>query len=73
MATVFAVDECVVYPKPGVRVVLHVDEPWPSDDPFVKAHPEFFSETQRDPRGTVDAPVETATKRPGEKRTTRRR
>ena len=51
---------------------------WPADDPVVKAHPDLFSADPRfglnysvEPDG-FDAPAETATKAPGEKRQTRR-
>lgn len=51
---------------------------WPADDPIVKAHPDLFSTDPRyglsyseQPEGW-DAPVEQATKAPGEKRQTRR-
>lgn len=51
---------------------------WPADDPVVKDHPDLFSADPRyglsysvEPEG-FDAPVETATKAPGEKRQTRR-
>jgi hypothetical protein len=58
--------------------VVHKGSHWPADDPVVKAHPDLFSD---DPRyglsysaqpADFDAPAETATKAPGEKRQTRR-
>jgi len=56
---------------------------WPADDPIVKAHPDLFTTDPRygmcysvEPEGWGDpageAPVERATKAPGEKRQTRR-
>jgi hypothetical protein len=51
---------------------------WPASDPIVQAHPEMFSADARyglvftqTPDG-FDAPIETATAAPGEKRNVRR-
>jgi hypothetical protein len=58
--------------------VVHKGSHWPADDPIVRAHPDLFSDDPRyglsytaEPDGW-DAPVEQATKAPGEKRATRR-
>lgn len=64
----------------GDKVVLALDEPWHATDPFVKAHPELFTDDPRRVRGTPaagpakrgKADAEAATSAPGEKRTTRR-
>jgi len=57
----------------GGRVRLNPEQKWDSDDPFVKARPEFFS---ADPRNVAHSagfePVERATRAPGEMRPTRR-
>ncbi len=54
---------------------------WPADDPFVVANPDLFSADPRywlaftvEPTGDLDlnAPVETATAAPGERRSVRR-
>lgn len=68
---VYGATEAVSYTKNGVRVVVHIDEPWLASDPVVKEMPHLFNEHPFDPRGTV-APVETATAAPGEKRPIRR-
>lgn len=60
--------ECVTFVD-GQRVIIHKDEPWNADDPIVKSLPDFFTP---DPT-KVQSTVETATKAPGEKRTTARR
>lgn len=57
----------------GGVVRLHLGDPWPADDPFVKARPEFFASDP--PSATVrrtSAPIEQATAAPGERRNTRR-
>ena len=58
----------------GGIVRINESQVWPADDPFVRAHPELFTDTPHllsstvDPRGEVRRPVEAATKAPGEKR-----
>ena len=53
-------------------LTIHTGDPWPADDPFVKAHPAFFAPTP--PPGVLryteppQADVEQATAAPGEKR-----
>lgn len=47
-------------------------DPWYADDPFVIARPELFTDEPVRVFGTRPAPVEQATARPGERRTTRR-
>jgi hypothetical protein len=51
---------------------------WPADDPVVRSHPDLFSTDPRfglwysvEPDG-YDAPIETASAGPGEKRSVRR-
>lgn len=58
----------------GGRVRLNPDQKWDSEDPFVKARPEFFA---AEPAVTAHSAgfepvVEQATRAPGEKRSTRR-
>ena len=60
------------------RVQVRKGTHWPADDPAVVAHPELFSTDPRwglwytvEPDG-YDAPVETASAAPGEKRSVRR-
>lgn len=58
----------------GGSVRLQVGQHWAADDPFVKARPEFFSDTS--PTNVVHRTtpvVEDATARPGEKRGARAR
>lgn len=61
----------------GRRYHLGQDDAWPADDPLVKARPDLFSDdptrtfTSSGAR-TAPAEVETATRRPGERRGTRR-
>ncbi len=63
---------------PTGRVRVAKGSHWPVDDPAVRAHPEMFSSDSRwgmqytaEPEG-YDAPIETATAAPGEKRSVRR-
>lgn len=70
---VFATSTCVRTHE-GVPVTVRQNDPWYADDPFVKAHPDLFSET---PVAVTrfngnDSVIEAATSRPGEKRSTRR-
>lgn len=71
MALVFA--SCTTWISPVAQLVQ--DEAWDADDPIVKARPELFTDEPSIVRGTRkrEAPVETATAEPGEKRTTRAR
>jgi hypothetical protein len=62
----------------GQRAVIPKGSHWPADDPVVRANPDVFSTDPRygmlysvEPAG-YDAPVETATAAPGERRNTRR-
>jgi len=68
---VYGRTECAAYTESGVRVVVHLDEPWLASDPVVKELPHLFADEPADPRGTV-APVEQATAAPGEVRNIRR-
>lgn len=64
----------------GRRVPIAVGEPWDADDALVSQYPDLFAENVRavrtttDPRGfrELEQQVEQATRRPGEKRTSRR-
>lgn len=62
----------------GATVRVSKGQHWPAEDPVVKAAPQLFSTDPRwgmaytvEPDG-YDAPIETATAAPGERRTTRR-
>lgn len=80
---VFATGDRPVTLTTGQIVRVRKGQHWPAEDPVVRAAPDLFS---RDPRwGMVyssepdgydapidDAPVETATANPGERRNTRR-
>lgn len=84
MKIVFATTSATVSAGPGNHISVLAGEHWPASDPVVKAHPGLFTD---DPRhglrisvpleeatdaGKQEAPVEQATKAPGEKRPTRR-
>jgi hypothetical protein len=75
----------LVYAKATVWVTSSVQlregEAWFADDPLVKAHADLFMDTPKIVRTTLSrreiaerdpAPVEQATRAPGERRTTRR-
>lgn len=73
---VFAADTCsVVDQSTGLKVRLTAGEAWAADDPFVKSRPHLFLSWPQLVRRTapvqpaVSAPVESATKVPGVKRT----
>lgn len=68
---VYGRTEAVAYTEKGVRVVVHIDQPWLATDPVVKELRHLFADEPFDPRGTV-APIERATAEPGERRSTRR-
>lgn len=59
-------------PWKGRSVDLNTTQVWDADDPFVKAHPEFFSHVppvlERSDGAIRRTGVEEATARPGEKR-----
>ena len=55
----------------GLIVRLMPGQPWAADDPFVKARPDLFTVDPAFVHRTTTAPVEQATRRPGERRTTR--
>lgn len=59
---------------PRGKVQLHPEHPWPADDPFVLAKPQFFNvEALNVARSTpAEPPVERGTRAPGERRVTRR-
>lgn len=70
----FANTTCVVQWQ-GRTVRLAQDDTWHASDPFVIARPEFFADRPTRVFGADGgdvAPVETGTRRPGEKRATRR-
>lgn len=75
---VYAVGTEYVNLPGGGRARVQKGTHWPADDPVVRVRPELFSTDPRwglyysvEPDG-YDAPVETATAAPGERRTTRR-
>lgn len=75
---VYAMGTDFVNLRNGGRVRVFKGSHWPADDPAVEARPELFSPDPRwgmqytsEPEG-YDAPVETASAAPGERRTARR-
>lgn len=56
----------------GGRVRLTEGDAWTSDHPFVRAHPEYFSDAPPVVNGLRRVVVEQATRAPGEQRGTRR-
>lgn len=75
MSYVFANADCVVRWSGGIAH-LHSNPPqvWEADHPLVRERPDLFV---ADPPNVIrapgaEAPVEQATRRPGERRTTRR-
>lgn len=79
MKVVYAKDFIRVHTEHGVRTHPPGSH-WPADDPYVLANPGVFSEDPRyhlafseaRPEYFGDAPVETASAAPGERRNTRR-
>lgn len=78
MNVVYATNTGFVDLPNGARVRVFKGSHWPADDPAVRQQPALFSADPRwglfytvEPDG-YDAPVETATANPGEKRSTRR-
>ncbi len=59
---VYGATEAVCYEN-GSRIVVHVDEPWPADDPAVKARPDLFQDEPFDPASSVTPAVSGAEKR----------
>lgn len=55
----------------GQIIRLLPGQPWAADDPFVIARPDLFTDDPAFVHRTTIAPVETATRRPGERRNTR--
>jgi hypothetical protein len=80
MDVVYATTTIRVAGNDGAGRVVPKGSHWPADDPVVKDHPDVFSTDPRwgllysqEPDGYRDeAPVEQATRAPGEKRQTRR-
>jgi hypothetical protein len=77
--TVYAVDTRVIPLETGGTVTVRKGTHWAAEDPFVRSHPELFSQDPRygmeytqEPAGYGDPPVEQATAAPGERRNTRR-
>lgn len=79
MNVVYATSTQFVTSKNGTRVKVPKGSHWPSDDPIVQAAPAGLFST--DPRWGLlytvepdgyDAPIETASAGPGERRTARR-
>lgn len=85
---VFVKGTATVMAGPSRFITLVQGDHWPASDPIVKAHPGLFTadatvglqvsaplevnEEENADAGQPQAPVEQATKAPGEKRTTRR-
>ncbi len=71
---VFAVSTCTTAnPATGLLLRLNEGEAWASDDPFVVARPELFSqEPTRVRRTAPEVVVETASKVPGERKAVKR-
>jgi len=65
-------------PDGDLMVFVNVGSHWPADDPVVRRNPSLFSADPRFglrtsvPLEEDDAPVEQATRAPGERRVTRR-
>jgi len=58
----------------GIDISVHPSQVWSDDDPFVKAHPELFSDVPavlERSDGAVRRGIEQATAGPGEKRNVR--
>jgi hypothetical protein len=80
MNVVFAVSTASVATQTRGQVLVRMGSHWPADDPLVLAHPGLFtadpqpglSYSER-PAELDDAPVESATAAPGEKRAAVRR
>ncbi len=84
IGTVYAVANATVqHPDGGMTIPVRKGQHWPAEDPIVAAHPDLFSadprwgmQYTREPAGYGDppyeAPVEQATREPGEKRNVRR-
>lgn len=77
MEIVYATSTGVVALPAGGQMTVREGTHWPADDPVVLAQPSLFSTDPHyglnfsaEPRD--EAPVETATARPGEKRNVRR-
>lgn len=61
----------VVFLPDGTTVTVQTDQAWDSDDPFVRAHPEYFEsdgKAEPAPKRTVSAPVEDMSAVPGARR-----
>lgn len=78
ISVVYAMGTQPVTSKDGTRVMVQKGTHWPADDPIVAAMPQLFSADPRwgllytvEPDG-YDAPIETASAAPGERRTARR-
>ncbi len=73
MAYKFANQTCKVFLSDGRAAQIHAGQAWDTKSQVVKERPEMFDD---DPPvihgGVADAPVETATAAPGEKRATKR-
>jgi hypothetical protein len=69
-AIVFASMTCTTAnPATGLLLRVTEGETWAADDPFVIARPELFSPTPVRVRRTVEpSHIESATKRPGERK-----
>lgn len=72
MNIVYANAQCSV--RNGAEIIrLMPGDTWDADDPFVKARPDLFTNTPNVVhRSSGVEVIETATRRPGERRATRR-
>ena len=75
MQVVYATSSALVTTPDGGRHMVQGGQHWPADDPVVLANPGLFTSDARfglsftvAPPELSEAPVETATSRPGEKR-----
>lgn len=78
MRVVYAKQTASVVMPEGYPVVVPLGTHWSAADPVVRAHPELFSDDPRfgiygRPPADDDAPTETATAAPGERRAAVRR
>ena len=60
---VYTIDTCSVR-HGGTVKRLKRNEPWPADDPFVKARPEFFAAEPDSRTALGEPPIERATANP---------
>ena len=68
---VFASVDCAVTQPAGPPILLRAGSTWAADDPFVLEPADLFTDAPVTVRRTVPAPVESATRAPGERRPVR--